>query len=73
MNMFKVLRTAAYGVSAAVVFFGLLYAIDIGGVRDLFGQVPNPSGILIILGGLSVAFVGVGMLLARATGNKHDF
>jgi len=73
MNVFKILRSAAYGFSAAIVFLALLYAINIGGIRELFGQVPNPSGILIVLGGLSLAFVGVGMLLARMTGNHHDF
>ncbi len=73
MAVFKHLRSFSYGISAAVVFFALLYASDIGSVRGLFGEVPNPSGILIILGGLCLIFVGVGMLMARMTGNKHEF
>ncbi len=71
--MLKLLRRTAYGVSAGVVFLALLYAVNVGDVRMFFGPVPNPSGILILLGGLSLVFVGVGMLLARMTGKSQDF
>ena len=73
MVILKLLRSVAYGVSAGVVFLALLYAVNVGGVRAFFGPVPNPSGILILLGGLALVFVGVGLLLARVTGNSHDF
>ena len=73
MTFMKLIRSGAYGISAAVVFAALLFAVDVGGVRDVFGPVPNPSGVLILLGGLSLIFVGVGMLLARMTGGNHDF
>jgi len=65
MKTLKLLQTFAYGFSASVVFLGLLYAFDVGIVRSLFGPVPNPAGMLVLLGGLSLIFVGVGMLLAR--------
>ena len=71
--MLKLLRSVAYGVSASVVFFALLYAINVGDIRAALGPVPNPSGVLTILGGLSLIFVGVGMLLSRLTGNRHEF
>lgn len=73
MPILKLLRIVAYGVSAGVIFLALLYAINIGDVRTYFGPVPNPNGILILLGGLSLVFVGVGLLLTRMTGNSHDF
>ncbi len=73
MIFLKLLRTGAYGVSAGVVFLAVLYAVNLGDIRMYFGPVPNPYGILIILGGLSLVFVGVGMLLARVTGDAHDF
>lgn len=72
MDILKYMRLIAYGVSAAVVFVALMYAVDVGGVRGIFGPVPNPSGIIILLGGLTLVFAGVGILLARVTGDRHD-
>ncbi len=65
MTMLKILRSVAYGFSAAVVFLALLYAFDIADVRTVFGPAPSLRGVLMLLGGLSLVFVGVGMLLAR--------
>lgn len=70
--MLKNLRLVAYGISAAVVFISLMYAVDVGGVREIFGPVPNPSGIIILLGGLTLLFAAVGLVLARVTGDRHD-
>ncbi len=72
MVILKYTRLIAYGVSAATVFIALMYALDVAGVRGIFGPVPNPSGILILIGGLTLVFVGVGMVLARVTGDRHD-
>ena len=72
MFSLKWLRSLAYGVSAGVVFLALMYAWNVGDVRSIFGPVPNPAGVLILLGGLSLVFIGVGMLLARITGGSHE-
>jgi len=66
------LRSLAYGVSAGTVFLALMYAWNIGDVQSIFRPVPNPWGVLILLGGLTLIFVGVGMLLARITGSSRD-
>lgn len=72
MFSLKWLRSLVYGVSAGVVFLALMYAWDIADVRSIFGPVPNPGGLVILLGGLTLLFIGVGMLLARITGGSQD-
>ncbi len=72
MVILRYTRLFAYGVSAAIVFIALMYALDVAGVREIFGPQPSASGILTLVGGLTLLFVGVGMVLARITGDRHD-